>query len=95
MLNCLKKMRFIAVLGIIVAFGPGSAKISLADEPNASPTATDSCIRSCVAERDRCGFGYSRSQPAECISGTFDTRHAYGNGCASRAWTNRRPNSFS
>ena len=41
MLNCLKKMRFIAVLGIIVAFGPGSAKISLADEPNASPTATE------------------------------------------------------
>jgi Amt family ammonium transporter len=41
MLNCLKKMRFIAVLGMIVAFGPGSAKNSLADEPNASPTATE------------------------------------------------------
>src|SRR5271165_499359 len=49
MLNCLKKMRLIAVLGIIVAFGPGSAKISLADEPNASPTATEAATATVAA----------------------------------------------
>ncbi len=49
MLNCLKKMRLIAVLGIIVAIGPGSAMISLADEPNASPTATEAATATVAA----------------------------------------------
>jgi ammonium transporter, Amt family len=40
MLNCLKKMRFLALFGIIVAVGSGSAKRSLADETNASPAPT-------------------------------------------------------
>ena len=42
MLNCLKKMRFLALFGIIVAFGSGSVKTALADETNASPTVTPS-----------------------------------------------------
>jgi Amt family ammonium transporter len=46
MLNCLKKMRFFALFGIIVAFGSGSVKTSLADETNASPTATPSATPS-------------------------------------------------
>ena len=41
MLNCLKKMRFLALFGIIVAVGSGSVKRSLADETNASPTASE------------------------------------------------------
>jgi Amt family ammonium transporter len=40
MLNCLKKMRFVALLGIVVAFGCGSASLSVADETNASPMAS-------------------------------------------------------
>jgi ammonium transporter, Amt family len=41
MLNCLKKMRFLALFGIIVAVASGSAKRSLADETHASPTASE------------------------------------------------------
>jgi ammonium transporter, Amt family len=46
MLNCLKIMRFLALFGIIVAVGSGSAKRSLADETNASPTASETLTAS-------------------------------------------------
>src|SRR5271156_1441707 len=46
MLNCLKIVRFLALFGIIVAVASGSAKRSLADETNASPTASETLTAS-------------------------------------------------